>query len=82
MTWYEWIWGVTSTLCVLVVVGLAGVAFYVEVWEKRRERWKAKNDELNTYKARVLRLELTVERLRVENIELKKGTNEYGRISP
>lgn len=82
MAWYEWVWGVTSTLCILVVVGLSGLTFYTEIWERRQSRWKAKNDEIRQLRSRVEMLEMVYERIKVENIELKKGTNEYGRISP
>lgn len=70
MPWYVWVWGVVSTLGTLCLIALCAEVIY-DLIQRRKPMGR-----------KVADLERRNAQLRAELSEIRKGQNEWGKITP
>ena len=84
MTWYQWVWGVATT----VGMGVWGAVGFVALWdavERRRERrrWHQRPEEIiEGLKAQLEECNGRNDTLRKRLAEAQRGSSPWGQISP
>lgn len=83
MPWYMWVWGVISTLggiglCFLGLAGFLAARDHIKT-RSAEDRLQAR---LSRTKTELYWAKEEIAKLKRDNLELTKGANEYGRISP
>lgn len=83
LPWYIWVWGIASTLALLVVIvlGIVGILYYLET-RKAKEQILELRAEIRGLENKWKEEKVVTSTLKAQLQEVRKGQNEFGRISP